>query len=425
MRKDTCVRPGVEPGSTAVLAIPVIRGRGTAAPLAGLSSLQAAAVTEPFQAINAKLPAQRAERSRSQVGGSHRPGATTGGVSADARVVVIIPAHNEQASIGISIESALAQTRPADRIIVVCDNCTDATAAVASRYPVEVTATSGNIHKKAGALNHALALLLPDLTERDFVLCMDADIQLELRLIERSLAQFDAWHALGAVSAHHIVRRPSSMIMRLQQMEMERSRRSTKRRYGRHTCMSGMASMFRAGALIRVQESYGYIFDPLNWTEDWQLTFTLHHLGWKTRRPDNLVLAYVPVTTWGALFRQRERWARGYFQTLCYWRLTRHTFRPWALQIWWVLTTAIWIMFAALEVDQHTFRPTPWLVIVTASMLASAVVTVRRAGARSMLTAGLVVPELAYWWWINIATIWGIMKHLLHLEGQWVDVREK
>ena len=296
---------------------------------------------------------------------------------------------------------------------------------IASRYPVEVTATSGSIHKKAGALNHAIALLLPDLTERDFVLCMDADTQLEPNLIERSLAHFDAWHSLGAVSAHHLIRKASSLIVRLQQMEMERSWRSTVRRYGRHTCMSGMASMFRASALIKVQECYGYVYDPVNWTEDWQLTFTLHHLGWKTRRPDDLILGYVPVTSWGALFRQRERWGRGYFQTLCYWRLTRYTLRAWALQAWWLLTTAAWIMFAVLEAQQRTFRLTPWLLIVTASMLSSAVVTVRRTGFRSMLTAALAVPEMAYSWWINFATMWGITKHLLHLEGQWADVREK
>ncbi len=48
-----------------------------------------------------------------------------------------------------------AQTALPSRIIFVVDNCTDATAVVASRTGAEVIATSGNAHKKAGALNQS------------------------------------------------------------------------------------------------------------------------------------------------------------------------------------------------------------------------------------------------------------------------------
>ena len=64
------------------------------------------------------------------------------------------------------------------------------------------------------------------------------------------------WNELGAVSAHHLVHRPRSLLTRLQQLEMERGRRTTAGHYGRHTCMSGMASMFRAGGLREVIQQH-------------------------------------------------------------------------------------------------------------------------------------------------------------------------
>ena len=42
------------------------------------------------------------------------------------RCTVLIPAHNEEAVLGRTLESLAAQTRPPDRITVVADNCTDA-----------------------------------------------------------------------------------------------------------------------------------------------------------------------------------------------------------------------------------------------------------------------------------------------------------
>ncbi len=50
------------------------------------------------------------------------------------RLGVIIPAHNEAAGLGATLASVLEQTLPGDRVVVVADNCTDATADVARQY---------------------------------------------------------------------------------------------------------------------------------------------------------------------------------------------------------------------------------------------------------------------------------------------------
>src|ERR1700722_9429617 len=67
-------------------------------------------------------------------------------------LTAFLPAHNEAGTIVSTIWSLQTQTRPPDRIIVVCDNCTDETADLATLTGAEVMFSVGNTHKKAGAL---------------------------------------------------------------------------------------------------------------------------------------------------------------------------------------------------------------------------------------------------------------------------------
>jgi glycosyltransferase involved in cell wall biosynthesis len=53
---------------------------------------------------------------------------------------VIVPAHNESAGILPTIEDIKRQLSPGDRLLVVADNCSDDTAAVAAAAGAEVIA---------------------------------------------------------------------------------------------------------------------------------------------------------------------------------------------------------------------------------------------------------------------------------------------
>src|SRR6266446_155991 len=52
--------------------------------------------------------------------------------SSRRRIAVLIPAHNESTGLLPTLADIKAQLRPADRILVVADNCTDDTLAVAA-----------------------------------------------------------------------------------------------------------------------------------------------------------------------------------------------------------------------------------------------------------------------------------------------------
>jgi hypothetical protein len=82
-------------------------------------------------------------------------------------VTVLVPAHNEEVSLPATLASLREQTRPPERVIVVADNCTDSTVALAEAAGAEVVESVDNTHKKAGALNQVLARLLPTLGDND------------------------------------------------------------------------------------------------------------------------------------------------------------------------------------------------------------------------------------------------------------------
>ena len=72
--------------------------------------------------------------------------------SADARTVaVIIPTFNHARFLAEAIESVLAQTRPADEIIVVDDGSTDDPAAIVAKFPTVRLNSAGQSWGLGGA----------------------------------------------------------------------------------------------------------------------------------------------------------------------------------------------------------------------------------------------------------------------------------
>jgi glycosyltransferase involved in cell wall biosynthesis len=103
---------------------------------------------------------------------------------ASKRVAVIVPAHNESAGIIPTIQDIRAQLGDGDRLIVVADNCTDDTAAVAAAAGAEVIARD-DLEKigKGYAMGWGIAHL--GANPPDSVLFIDADCRIQSDLIER------------------------------------------------------------------------------------------------------------------------------------------------------------------------------------------------------------------------------------------------
>jgi glycosyltransferase involved in cell wall biosynthesis len=117
-----------------------------------------------------------------------------------ARFDVVVPAHDEEAGIAATVRSLLAAEYPADRrrVVVVADNCTDATAARArdAGATVVLERTDRERRGKGYALAHAFERTLEEGTA-DAVVVVDADSTVSPNL----LSSFAARLAAGARAA--------------------------------------------------------------------------------------------------------------------------------------------------------------------------------------------------------------------------------
>jgi cellulose synthase/poly-beta-1,6-N-acetylglucosamine synthase-like glycosyltransferase len=93
------------------------------------------------------------------------------------RVAVLVPAHNESANLLPTLTDIKRQLLPGDRVIVVADNCTDDTAAIAAAAGAEVVERHDTTKIGKGyALDRGIAALAA--APSDIVVMIDADCRL-------------------------------------------------------------------------------------------------------------------------------------------------------------------------------------------------------------------------------------------------------
>ena len=323
------------------------------------------------------------------------------------QVVVLIPAHNEERDLSSALRSLERQTRPADRIVVVADNCSDATAAVARSFAgVEVFVTVGNSKKKAGALNQAIPFLA-GCSDEDALLVMDADCVLEDRFIETAL---DHLHEdVGAVGGIFYAREPNGLIERLQAMEYARYAREIARDKARAKVVTGTGSMFRLAALRavataraegRIPGSTEQVYDTMALTEDNELTLALKHLGYRCISPKGCIVSTDVMPTLSKLFHQRVRWQRGAIDNLRNYGVTKVTLPYIVRQVLMGATIplqmAFWVLVAYQMMYFGGLQAHPFWTGLTLIFVAERALTVRRLGPKAMSVASLLVLEIAY-----------------------------
>jgi hypothetical protein len=113
------------------------------------------------------------------------------------RCAVVIPSYNHARFVGAALDSALAQTRPPDRVIVVDDGSQDGSPAAVEPY--RARGVELHVQPNAGAhaaLNRAVALAA---TDCDAIAILDSDDLYEPRRLERCLDELSARPDLGVV----------------------------------------------------------------------------------------------------------------------------------------------------------------------------------------------------------------------------------
>ena len=355
-------------------------------------------------------------------------------------MVALVPAHDEAASIAEAIASLTSQSRRPDLIVVVADNCHDATAEIArATGDAIVFETRGNAHKKAGALNQALAEVLPQLTDEDSVFVMDADSRIDAGFLQAAEARLGTrlqkgHHAqtIGGVGGTFRGGRGGGFVGMLQRNEYARYARDVRRLRGRVLVLTGTASLFQVGVLRQVVAARvagtlpgdaAQVYDTTVLTEDNELTLALLHLGYGILSPKECRLETEVMTTWRDLWNQRLRWKRGALENLVDYGFTRVTWRYWGRQVLThvgVLITAIYLatVVGALAV-QGSVQLHPVWVALTFVFIAERIVTVRDRGWRQMAFAGVLVVEMTFDFFLQAVQAKAFWDAVRHRERNW------
>lgn len=359
---------------------------------------------------------------------------TRGMFSGEVTVTVLIPAHNEEASLPSTLQSLRRQTRQPSRVIVVADNCTDRTADVARLHNADVHETVGNTHKKGGALNQALRELLPTLGDNDTVMVMDADSQIGTGFLEEAVRRFTDDRALMAVGGLFEGEEGHGLLGQFQRNEYTRYQREIRRRDGRVFVLTGTASVFRAAALRAVAAARGQqlpgtpgdVYDTFALTEDNELTIAIKSLGGLTVSPTACTVVTELMPTWRMLWAQRLRWQRGALENLGSYGVTPQTLRYWSQQIgigYGVLALfSYFALILLMIVSMDTWVWFPFWLGIGVLFAVERTVTVWRGGWRARIVAMLVFPELVYDCFLNLAFLKGVFEIAFGRRATWKHV---
>ncbi|MGW0537395.1 glycosyltransferase [Streptomyces sp. NPDC003032] len=340
------------------------------------------------------------------------------------RMVALIPAHNEAERIAASIAALRRQRRAPDRIVVVADNCTDATADIARRAGAEVIASEGNRHKKAGALNQALGRALPGLADEDLVLVQDADTTLWPTFLASAIDAMDP--TVGAVGGIFYGEGGGGLLGALQRIEFHRYARAIARRDYRADVLTGTATLFRVATLREIERARragrlggGTSYYSLaSLTEDDEITKAVRTLGYRTVSPPGCGVVTEIMTTLPKLWHQRLRWQRGALENLRDYGWTRVTAPYIVRQAFMglsVIFLSLYLVFTAWMLVRGRPQFSRFWLAIGLIFVAEKVVTARGAGWRGQLLAGTLAIELAY----------DMFQHAVYVRSLWDMARRR
>jgi hypothetical protein len=316
------------------------------------------------------------------------------------RFLTLVPAHDEAAVIGRTLAAIAADRRPHDRVLVVADRCTDATAAIARAHGALVIERApheppGRAAARQAGIGAALAL-----GGWDALVMIDADSVVEPGFhsaCERALAL--GAPALQARSEAELrgglVAQASLAAFALQGLTMPRGRDRL-----------GLLVRLRGTGMVltrQVVERFGFTAPA---SEDLWFSLDLCLAGIRPRHVESARLRSASVRSWGAAAGQRTRYeagrvsaAREYLPRL----LDRPS--PAALEAaWWLATPPFAVAAASLAAGLGVallagLTPLAWglgaLLLLLGAVLAVALVQAR-AGLGTWL-ALLAAPWYVLW----------------------------
>jgi poly-beta-1,6-N-acetyl-D-glucosamine synthase len=307
-----------------------------------------------------------------------------------ARMLVIIPAHDEEKSIVGTLQEIIRQSRRPDKVVVVADNCSDNTEDIVRKFmrkhpEVELMSTRNNTQRKVGALNQAWLLYssgfdLVATIDADTVLWQDVLAELEEELVPRTrcagiMAKFtfdQDWvppelrkskePSRGKEEDPVNTKLPwlSRQLLRAQRMEFAAQTLDFLRHGRQSYVLGGQATLFRQDALLRAayfNNGYG----PWNAdtdVEDMELTWRFQELKFETLVSRSARAYAGAMYNTKSLWAQRRKWDEGMIRLLLKYKMHKNTYYPWLRQLKMALDLTVRLMFLLMltvSISLHSF----------------------------------------------------------------------
>lgn len=227
---------------------------------------------------------------------------------------VLMPAHNEASSIAASLTGVQSQLRASDRILVVADNCDDATAEIARSMGAEVSERFDAQRRGKGyALDHGIQVLAQ--APPAVVIAIDADCQVgagALAMLAQSVRESGhpvqaRYDMLPSVDAD-VGQRIAAFAWRVKNLTRPRG----AARLGLPCLLTGSGMAFPWATLQSVSLASGNI------VEDMQLGLDLARHGKAPRFCEAALVTSHFAPTSASRQTQRRRWEHGHLATLVF-----------------------------------------------------------------------------------------------------------
>lgn len=222
-------------------------------------------------------------------------------------VVYLVPAHNEGDNLRPTLDDIRKDMRPADRLVVIADNCTDNTAEVAAEYGAEVVVRNDLTRIGKGfALGHGFEYLKRQPPQ--VIIVLDADCRIEPGF-GATLAQEVIRTACPVQAMDLMKAQPngpqSQAVAEFAWIVKNAARPLGLAALGMPCQLAGTGMAIPWKALQHIDISTGAL------AEDLKLGIDLAIAGYLPRYVPHAVVTSVFPSTEQALARQRQRWEIG------------------------------------------------------------------------------------------------------------------
>ena len=216
---------------------------------------------------------------------------------------IVIPAHNEEAFIGLTLRSLLSQTVLPKKVVVVNDHSTDDTALVVASFIKEnalfslVNATSEAVHLPGSKVIQAFHKGLETLDgQYDFIVKLDADLILPNNYFETLISHFQSDATVGMAGGFAYIEKNGKWILE----------NLTDKDHIR-----GAFKAYRKACFLDI----GNLKPAMGWDTVDELLCQFY--GWKVKTDSNLKVKHLKPT--GANYNKTARFKQGEaFYTLGY-----------------------------------------------------------------------------------------------------------